>query len=243
MKKMTLIATLITLLTITANLAMAMSVSDVTGSSLTSEQKTEVLTLMKDGKPDEAEVAFNKYAADAELAKMAKEAQRELEKTWTAEVRPDSMTYDKCIDDWCDDAGKAYFLQKRWNLDDTIWTNHPDNLDGQKAALHEAINTKLEEQKQARERARIAHLEQLVNVIALHNTVQDTLIAKAGNIAIDNAQRLDTVEQRLTDDEFDMAAALRELAKQAKLKDDDVRSTIRQSADDIANRANNNENK
>lgn len=157
---------------------------------------------------------------------MAAEVQVELEKEWTAQVRPDSMTYDKCVDQWCDSTDKAIFLAKRWNFDELDSTL---GLDAMKVILHNGIDAKANE----RQLARVASLEAQLKARKAKDAEQDEAIAGLTTQVNSNTGRLDIVEQRLTDNEFDMAAALRELAKQAKVKDDKARETLRNLADDI----------
>ena len=218
MNRKNLIAIAFVLVTlIIGSVANANLFSDVKSSDLTAEQKTELYTMIRDGEKDEAEAKFETYQAAAELAAEAKSAQLELEKTWTAEVAPDSMSYDICIDDWCDSGEKAVFLAKRWNLDlPEDWTDGPDMTEI-RVILHNAVDDKLA----AKQATRVANLEE-------QNARQQRQInrvyartAKNYDLIATNALNIETLREELNVDRKVIDAALGLLADKDYIDDPD----------------------
>lgn len=192
--------------------------SDVKSSDLTAEQKTELYTMIRDGEDkDEILAKFEAYQATAQLAADADAALAELEKTWAVEVSPVEMTYDICIDEWCDSSDKAVFLAKRWNLDlPEDWYDSLD-LPALRTALHDAVDNKLS----AQQAARIANLQ---DGNARQQRQINGLFARTAenyNLIAANALNIETLREAINVDREVIDAALGMLADEDYLDNPD----------------------
>ena len=139
--------------------------------TLTDEMQAQIDQLVLDSKFAEADTLESTFKAQLRTEKRNNkriaDARTRLEKTWHAEVSPDSMTYDK-VWNWADTKDKAIYLSKRYNVqldaDNLDLTGMIDVLRTEinKRQADRAINNKINSavaQSEAKTNERITDLE------------------------------------------------------------------------------------